>query len=103
MATAISSLIGYEPGGEGSYPLTKLAKGRSQFASVTLDKPVKLADGVQWDGKYLVAGDGTNNVNNGAPAKICYQRRSRHFRKGSEAGRSSVQFLYPRLDGLGAF
>jgi hypothetical protein len=58
--------IGYEPGGsEGSYPLTELAKGGSQFASVRLDKPVKLADGVQWVGKYLVAGDGTNNVNNG--------------------------------------
>jgi hypothetical protein len=86
--------IGYEPGGsKGSYPLTELAKGGSKFANVTLDKPVKLADGVQWDGKYLVAGDGTNNVNNGRLQRYAIKGNHGISVKGMRLGVEAFSFF----------
>jgi hypothetical protein len=45
------------------YPLYELVNGSSQFTEVTLDRTIDYPMGLQWDGTYLVAGDGTQTLN----------------------------------------
>jgi hypothetical protein len=48
-----------------SHPLAELAQGSGQFTRIKLKKHIEYPMGVQWDGTYLVLGDGTNNINSG--------------------------------------
>jgi len=46
------------------FPLAELARGSTQFTRVKLKKKIYHPMGIQWDGTYLAAGDGTLTINN---------------------------------------
>ena|ERR1700729_2759399 len=59
-------VMGYKQHRGGyAHPLAELADGGGQFTDIKLKKSIEYPMGVQWDGTYLVLGDGTNNINNG--------------------------------------
>lgn len=75
------------------YPLFELAKGGSEFTRIRLKKHVEYAMGVQWDGNYIVLGEGTNNYNNGRLRQYTIRGDKGVFEGGIKLGVNADSFF----------
>jgi hypothetical protein len=58
---------------QGTFIFAELPKGGTSFNDLTIDAPIALPGGVQWDGKYLAVGDAQSGViyrTDGAAGKV---------------------------------
>jgi hypothetical protein len=51
-----------QSGPSSGFGLAKLARGKTTFASITLDRSIEFPGGVQWDGKHVAVGDQVADV-----------------------------------------